>query len=342
MHSPAFKFYLYKRSNGFYYIGYFDNGRLRWKSTNRRLKSEALKVLSGFRELFMSKPEPMTLSKFSDDYLRYASASYAKSTVHIASAALKRLKSVAGDCALTSITPQHLDRYKAKRLVEVSPVSVNVELRALRAIMNVALRWKLLQSNPFAGMQLVRTPERTPSYLSKDDFQKLVSLVKDHWLREVIVFAVLTGMRRAEIVNLRWDDVDLTRRLIYVQSDASFKTKQGKRRVIPIGDVAYHLLSSKLGKTAGEYVFLHRGRRIAESWLSHKFKHCVRSAGLPDRLHFHSLRHTFASWLVQDGVSLYEVQKLLGHSSISVTQVYSHLQPEQLHETVNRLKVSMN
>ena len=72
------------------------------------------------------------------------------------------------------------------------------------------------------------------------------------------------------------------------------------------------------------------------------FKKYAKKAALSEQVHFHSLRHTFASWLVQDGVSLYAVQKRLGHSSISVTQVYSHLQPEQLHETVNRLKINVN
>ncbi len=77
-----------------------------------------------------------------------------------------------------------------------------------------------------------------------------------------------------------------------------------------------------------------------ESWVSHKFKYYVYALRLTDnRLHFHSLRHTFASWLVQDGVSLYSVQKLLGHSSNNVTQVYAHLQPEQLHSTVERLQI---
>jgi site-specific recombinase XerD len=71
-------------------------------------------------------------------------------------------------------------------------------------------------------------------------------------------------------------------------------------------------------------------------------KKAVRAAGLDDRLHFHSARHAFASWLVRAGVSLYEVQKLLGHSSPTVTEVYSHLQPEHLHGRVNKITVSMN
>ncbi len=83
-------------------------------------------------------------------------------------------------------------------------------------------------------------------------------------------------------------------------------------------------------------------RKVMANWVTHKLKRYIRRLDLDDRLRFHSLRHTFASWLVQDGVSLYEVQKLLGHSSISMTQVYSHLQPEQLRDTVNKIKVSLN
>ena len=91
-----------------------------------------------------------------------------------------------------------------------------------------------------------------------------------------------------------------------------------------------------------EFVFSIRDKQIDEDMLTHLFKEYVLKAGLESRLHFHSLRHTFASWLVQDGVSLYEVQKLLGHSNIAVTQVYSHLQPEGLHSTVNRISIPLN
>lgn len=99
------------------------------------------------------------------------------------------------------------------------------------------------------------------------------------------------------------------------------------------------MLGNKVKKDVTDYVFTFEGRKVAEDYLSHIFTEYVRTAGITKRLHFHSLRHTHATWLVQEGAPIYEVQKLLGHSSIEMTQVYSHLQSEQLHDTVNKISV---
>jgi site-specific recombinase XerD len=84
-------------------------------------------------------------------------------------------------------------------------------------------------------------------------------------------------------------------------------------------------------------VFARSGNRLSQSYVEHKFKQYVRWAGLNDDLKFHSLRHTFATWVVQNGASIYEVQKLLGHSDIKTTQIYAHLMASELHSTVNRI-----
>jgi integrase len=263
--------------------------------------------------------------------------------VKIYRSALRKLLHFVGDSPLSAISPRHADLFKVERLKEASAVTTNIDLRTLRAAFNAALRWELIDHNPFARIQQVKPPEGSPSFFTKTDFEKLINLVKENWLKEIIVLAVLTGMRRGEIVNLRWKDVDLARKVVHIRSSSSFRTKLGKQRMIPLSDVAAELLEARHARSTKEFVFTLNGRRIREGWVSHKFKYYVYEARFPDdRLHFHSLRHTFASWLVQDGVSLYEVQKLLGHSSIAVTQVYSHLQPEQLHDTVNRLKIGLN
>ncbi len=334
---------IFKRDNGVWYILYKEEGRIRWKSTGETTRVEALRKLSDFKQLLRVRPKTKTVSVFTTAFLSFARQNYARPTVDIFSIALGHLKRISGDCLLTSLTAQHPDRYKVTRLADkVSGVTVNVELRGLRAVMNVALRWKLVSENPFAKVELVRVPDVPPVFLTKAHFQKLVSLIKEGWLRDVVFFAVSTGMRRGEILNLRWEQIDLPRRLIHVQSNPTFKTKQGKRRTLPLNEVAFQLLSNRVGRSASPYVFTARDEKVAESYLSHSFKDYARLAGLSERVHFHSLRHTFASWLVQDGVSLYEVQKLLGHSNIAVTQVYSHLQPEGLHSTVNRISIALN
>lgn len=337
------KFYLYKRSNSIYYIGYFDQGHLRWKSTRTSRKTEALKELSTFQSLFESQPSAKRLSAFISEFLALAETNYAKSTREIYRIALGHLQTIAGDIPLSSVTAQHLDLYTGHRMESVKHVTINVEQRALRSAFNTAMRWKLIPSNPFSRQKLVSVPEQTPIFFTRQDFQKLLAVITDQWLKEIVVFATLTGLRRGELLNLRWQDVDLKRRVVQIQSNPTFKTKQGQKRVIPLNDTAFYLLQGKHGKDTSEYIFTLNGKKIFDDWLTHAFKQAVRDAKLQnERLHFHSLRHTFASWLVQDGASLYEVQKLLGHSSSKITEVYSHLEPEQLHGTVNRISIEMN
>jgi integrase len=224
----------------------------------------------------------------------------------------------------------------------VSPVSVNIELRTLRAALYTALRWGLMAENPFKKVPLVHIPEQQPTYLSKEEFQTLLSVVREPWLREIFLIAVCTGLRRGELLNLTWKDVDFQRRLLNIQSGENFKTKAGKRRSVPMSQVVCQLLLARAQRSFDGFVFTVNGRRVVEYFVSHRFKACVRAAGLNEKLHFHSLRHTFATWLVQNGVNIYEVQKLLGHSNISVTQIYSHLVASELHRAVEKISVAVN
>jgi integrase len=109
-----------------------------------------------------------------------------------------------------------------------------------------------------------------------------------------------------------------------------------KPRTVPLSERAIRIL---VGKTRDScYVFPGAdGKRLNGGSLSRRFKKFARKCGLPEGIHFHSLRHTGASWLVQSGVPLYSVQKILGHSSPIVTQIYSHLAEEHLHKAVESI-----
>ncbi len=333
---------LFKRSNGIYYISFEEEGKRKWKSTGQRHKAAALKELLTFdKSRNLSKPR-ITLQGFVRDFLSNAEITFSAKTLDIYKRTLHNFSSLVGDKLLKSITAKDVDLYRTYRLKAVSPISVNIELRTLKAAFYTAVQWKLLADNPLQRVSLIRIPDQQPTYLSKEDLQNLLCIVSEGWLKEIIIIAVSTGLRRGELLNLTWKDVDFERRLLYIQSKENFRTKGGRRRTVPMSEAVFQLLWKNAQSTTSEYVFNINGRRILGDWVSHRFKFYVRKAGLNKKLHFHSLRHTFATWLVQEGVSIYEVQKLLGHSSISVTQIYSHLAASELHSAVNKISLPLN
>jgi len=178
--------------------------------------------------------------------------------------------------------------------------------------------------------------------VSKDDFQRLLGMVKEPVLRDLFLFAALSGLRLSEILNLKWSAVDFDKRQFAVSNSDTFTTKTGKERTVPMHEEVSRILSLRRGDGAEDgLVFCKRGGfRLERNYVSKKFKGYVRDAELSEKLHFHSLRHSCASWLVDAGVSLYVVQNILGHSNISTTQIYSHLSQNTLHESVNRVALS--
>lgn len=355
--------FLSKHSNGIYYLWFInEQGKKQKVSTRCTYKADALTFLQSFKRDEYQRKQKIKrklLSEFLVDFLSYAEGSFSKATVEIYKTSLNNFVSIIGDLPLASYTPQHFDNYKTERqkpikvetvkdghvsekLKTVSPVTVNIELRTLRSFFNTAVRWKLIERTPF-DIQLVHVPETQPTYLSKPDFQKLISEIEEGWLKEVIIFAVSTGLRRGELINLQWKNVDLQRKLLTIESNPTFHTKSGRLRVIPLNENAYYLLVRKQSKDTSEYIFTLNGKIIHADWITHLFKRYVRLANLSNQnIHFHSLRHSFASWLAQDGTSVYVIKDLLGHSDVKTTQIYSHLQPESLHAEVNKISVSMN
>ncbi len=149
-------------------------------------------------------------------------------------------------------------------------------------------------------------------------------------------------MRQAELVNMKWDWIDLNQNIITVKNSKTFTTKSKEERIIPICSTLRNTLLNRLPKkvniTNEGFVFTRiPGIKLNENYVCKKFKKVVRSLGLNDKINFHTLRHSFASILVQRGASLYVVIELLGHEDLSITQIYSHLQSQNLKDAVNLL-----
>ena len=337
--------FLSKSRCGVYQLYYKDeSGKRQKKSTRTKSKVGAVEFLRKFDLVHVQAEKYVrkTLGEFSREFLEYARGTYAPQTCDVYHRTLVYLLACLGEKDLYDITSRDIDLFMTTRLSKVRAVSVHIELRTLKAAFNTAIRWKLLKDNPCKGIRMPSVPEQTPMFLTAEEFQDVLRSIDETWLREVVLFAALTGLRRGEIVNLRWTQVDLERRLLNIQSAGNFKTKKGKRRTVPLHSCAVMILKKKLGES-DEFVFTLNGKKLYEDWITRLFKRYVRKGNVKDkRIHFHSLRHSFASWLVQHGSSLYEVQKLLGHSSSVTTQVYSHLLADQMHETVERIPMSLD
>ncbi len=209
----------------------------------------------------------------------------------------------------------------------LSPQSVKHCLSLIRRIINRYIEWKRLEITPlnFRGV-MPKFDNRSIRYLTKSEYTRLLHYLSEvekteNW-RKITIFAVNTGLRRGEIANLKLSDINLREKFLLVRN-----TKSKRNRVIPLNNVLLELLSN-LPTPCSDYVFTLKNPK--------KFSKAVKESGLNDNITdrinkvvFHTLRHTFASWLVQAGVPLPVVSELLGHSDIHVTMRYSHLAPSQ-------------
>ncbi len=334
------KLSLFKRSNGIYYLGYVEGNRRRWKTTSCTTKSDALQFLRTFEG---TKREMERTPLLSELFTRFESTrgnSIRPSTMDNYRLAVNRFKEVCGDKVIDQYTVSDIETFKNAQISQkVSKISVNIWLRGVKSVLGFAVKHEWLTKNPVQRSLEFPIPQQSPTYVTKEDFQKLLGKVHESVLRDLFLFAALSGLRLSEILHLKWSAVDFEKRQFTVSNSETFTTKTGRERTVPMHEEVYKVLSLRRGNSTEDgLVFCKKGGyRLERNYVSKKFKGYVRDAELSEKLHFHSLRHSCASWLVDAGVSLYVVQNILGHSNISTTQIYSHLSQNTLHESVNRV-----
>ncbi len=261
---------------------------------------------------------------------------------------IRLLKGYFGDKLLRQITRADIDRFavdrarggsklpgekKARRAA--GPSTVRKNLIAIGTMFKMALRWGVLDSNPAADLVKPADPKARTRYLTIDEWKRL-DAVAPLWLRPMLRIAVATGMRLGEVVTLRWDHVDRQTGLLHVAGD----TKTGTRP-IPINGTVREVLGGQVRHVRSVYVFLDPSgqpyvSKEARLRITRATIAVMGAASILDAT-FHTLRHTAASFMVQAGVDLYEVQRILGHSSPTMTQRYAHLQPDHLRRGVDAL-----
>ena len=209
--------------------------------------------------------------------------------------------------------------------------SVNREMACLHHLFRKAVEWKMMEKSPFADGASLKLKENNKRmrFLNEDEIQRLLSTCAPH-LKPIVETALLTGMRRGEILSLKWDQIRSG--FIYLE-----KTKTNEARQIPVSE-ALEAVFKDIRRKEGlryEHVFTYQGRRIEDNF-SNSFRTALKRAGLVD-FRFHDLRHTFASQLILNGGGLKDVQELLGHKSLTMTLRYAHLTQESKKKAVNLL-----
>lgn len=337
--------FLSKRQNGIYYVFYEVNGKTEKISTRAKLKTDALKFLSNFQNELKKRQESkltaINLERFSFEFSRQFEPGHSPKSLADYQTTFRQVQKHFGNVELISITRNGLAEYITKRIRETSVYAARKDYINLSACFNWAVRNGYLLANPCTGIAKPRVPEKLPTFFSEAEFHTLLTAIDSEDMTDLALFAVNTGLRQMELLTLEWNQVSLEKKAVILDNQGHL-TKNRKIRSLPLNDKALAVLQRRRDKTTGNLVFTFDDEPGKQHKVSQGFKRCVKRAQLNNKLNFHSLRHTFASWLVQRGVSIYVVSKAMGHSNIAMTARYSHLQPDDLLGAVNKLSEPTN
>ncbi|MGO8942113.1 MAG: tyrosine-type recombinase/integrase [Syntrophobacteraceae bacterium] len=255
------------------------------------------------------------------------------------------IQPVIGNSPLCRISPIDLERIKKKMADKgKSPRSIHYCLAVIRQVFNQAKRLGVCQvENPVSKVKKPTSDNRRLRFLSHSEADSLLKGLKNisEQVYEMALVSLHCGLRAGEVFSLTWGDVDLDNGSLTLRD-----TKSGRNRTVFVTKNVREILEDKERREPSSLVFPARSRKGIEAAsgsekrieaISKTFDRVVNdlklNAGITDarqRVCFHTLRHTHASWLVAQGVDLYVVQKILGHSDMAMTQRYSHLAPDTL------------
>jgi integrase len=328
---------LFKDKNSPNWYVLFGNHKKSTGTSNRKRAKEVLKKFEDaqFRERMGLDPEPefksILLSQFIALYLAdRRKLGKSPETIRTDEYCLKRLLIFTEDVTLSEITGAVALRYRNWKLESVKPATASIELRSIRAAFNWALDKpgeKYLRKNPFSqkGMVPVVNERRMPTFLMPTEKAAFLAAIDRDDYRRLFHFLLLTGCRRGEAINLSWADVNLEQRSITFRM-----TKTRRDRSVPITLELMQIIMALDRNQPKPFNW-------DPDWISRLFKRYLEKAGIKRNLHLHCLRHTAATDLVRAGIHPNKIKEFLGHSSLKVTEIYTHILPEDLREAAEAL-----
>lgn len=335
---------IYQKGENFY-IDYYAYGRRKremigpsLKVAELALKKRKIQIAEG-KFLDMEKTEKIRFDEFAHEYLELHSRF--KKSYYTDEKIIELLKKYFGGLYLHDITSLAVEKFKSERIRQVkrngkyvSPATVNRSLAVLKSMFNQAIAWGKAKNNPCRLVKMFKENNQRLRFLEKEEINTLLDNCGGH-LKPIVVVALNTGMRKSEILGLKWHDIDFKRNIIHL-----YDTKNGEKRDVPMNDIVKRALVAIVKNPDSPYIFYnHNNKQYGD--IKKTFLTAITKSGIIN-FHFHDLRHTFASQLVMSGVDLNTVRELLGHKSLDMTLRYSHLSPDHKKRAVDVLSRQMD
>ena len=251
-----------------------------------------------------------------------------------------RLQPEFGHLRLNQISRHQAQSFHAglKEQGILSASSIDHHLKLLRRMLNLAVDWGMLEKNPVSRIQLLNEDNKVEHYLDDDELERLLTVLHTDENRPVCLIALLlisTGCRLNEVLSARWQQIDKANRVFRVDA---INSKSKRVRSIPLNDSALEVLSQLDTEGHYDHLFINKHTEKPYTTIMKVWTRLRAKAGLP-HLRIHDLRHQYASFLVNSGRTLYEVQQILGHSDSKVTERYAHLSTRTLQAAANSASV---
>lgn len=342
---------IYKRGN-VYWVRYAGlDGKMIFESSGTAKFKEAEALLIQRKQAIKEGKQPeakkrinnYTFRELTDEYIRWAERQRCFNTkIYL----IRQLVDTFGNLPLRSFNTRVIEQYQSSRIQKGNkPATINRLLATTKHMFTKAIEWDMVEEETLKRVRKVKLLEENNKrlrFLSKDECQALIHSCEPH-LKPIVVTALNSGMRKAEVLNLKWANLDLVHGFILLD-----KTKNGERREIPINNTLRETLEKLYQGTKERprrldvpHVFFEPTTGKPYQDVKRSFHTALRRAGIKD-FHFHDLRHTFASHLVMAGADLPTVKELLGHKTLTMTLRYSHLAPSHKAKAVDLLDSSIN
>ena len=305
----------------FYQIVYFIDGKRNSISTQTKVKSEAMEFLVKFKNSVEEIPQEIItqveestiiLSEFMQEYISYLTPTKSSKYISTIKYSSNQFISFAGDIELSKIENRLIDKFIISAFSRTQR-GTHLFYRTLKAALNKAIEWNYISVNPFIKVKFPKLSKPFPAFISEDELLIILANTPYQYLKDISTVGFYTGLRLGELINMKWNWIDFFQNHITVKCTNSFQTKSKKERIVPLCEKVKFILinrSNCIIPQHEEVVFYRiKGRKLHQETISKQFKKSARKSDINEKIHFHSLRHSFASLLVQRGVSLYVVKE---------------------------------